>query len=154
MYDIISMPATHDGIWNSKTILPQNNAVILTVFMHDPVASNCSDNTDFHASSQDSASCQSISHFGDITWYWPLPTPPQITLSYSTLLRTVGLRLKDGSRKIVHANIDILHSEFGSIWKGSVKKYCNVLWHISVVSVGVLKVIVANYSVSHLTSNY
>jgi len=39
----------------------------MTVIMHDIVWSNCSHNTDFHASSQDMFPGRFISHFADIT---------------------------------------------------------------------------------------
>jgi hypothetical protein len=54
------VPATYDGIWDLITTSPPDSSIILTVFMHDPVAVNCSQNTDFRASSLNIASCQNI----------------------------------------------------------------------------------------------
>ena len=80
------MLATNDDIWNVITNLPPYNAVILTVFMHDPLASNCSHVTDFHAGSQDSVSCQNFFLFrGHHLILLPSPFPPNhLIVQYHT----------------------------------------------------------------------
>ena len=146
MYGFRRVSATHYGIWNFITNLSSDNTVILTVFMHDPVAGNCSHSTDFYGSSQDSVSGQIIFFISGT-----LPVSPhQHTISCSTTLRTVGLRLKLRYTKHVHGNIDILDSEFFSTFIGTVKKYCKVLWHFSVATLGVYWRLLWSTTVRHI----
>ena len=92
MYVTISVPATHDGIWNLITKLPSDSFDIVIVFMYDQVGVNSSHSTDFHTNPQD----KFFSHFGDIACSCPL-SHPQLALFCSTTLRIFGLCLKDST---------------------------------------------------------
>jgi len=125
MYVTISVPATHDGIWNLITKLPSDSSVIVTAFMHDQVGGNSSHNTDFHTNSQDSASSQIFFSFRGYRLLLP-PFPPttRLILQYHTTY--FRITSKGQYMKHVTVNIDILNSECFSTFIGSVKKYCNV----------------------------
>jgi hypothetical protein len=140
---------TYGGIWNLITNLPSDNAVILTVFMHDEVAGNCSHNTDFHTSTQDSASPQNFFSFQGYHLCLPPPhRPAPLILQYHTTY--CRITSKGRYTKHVHDNIDILHSEFGTKLTESLKKYCNVLWHLSVAPVGVYWRLLWSTTVCHI----
>jgi hypothetical protein len=129
LLDVCQKQMTVPEIW--KSTCPPDEAVILTVDLHDQLSGNCSHSTDFHASSQDSASCQSFSHFVDIT----CPSQTRLILQYQTTYYLITSKAR--YKKHVHANINTSNSEFWSIFKGSVNKNYNVLWHISVATAGV-----------------
>jgi hypothetical protein len=77
--------------------------------MDDEVAGNCSHATDFRASSQDSAFFQSFYLFRG----HQLCPPPNLDLSCSTTLSTVGLRLKDGTRNTSTKTLLFYTANFG-----------------------------------------
>jgi hypothetical protein len=135
MYVIISVPATHDGIWNFITNLPSDNIVKLTVFIHDQFASKCSHSTDFHTTFiqviRTVLLLRIFSYFADITCASTTPPPETgLILQYHTKY----CRIRSTARYKKH--FQILYSEFWSIMKLSVKKYNNLFWHLSVVTVG------------------
>jgi len=135
MYVIISVPATHYGIWNLITNLPSDSTLILIVFMHDPVASKCSYSTDFHARSQYSDSFQIFFSFRGHHLCFNPPPPTCFILQYHTTY--CQITSKGRYLKHVYTNIDILHNEFRSVLKGSSKKFYNFFWHFLVATVGV-----------------
>jgi len=83
-------------------------------------------------------------YFADITCATTLPLQTGHILQY----RTTYCRITSTARYKKH--FQILHSEFGSIMKGSVKKYNNVLWHLSVVTVGVYWRLLWSTAVCHI----
>lgn len=126
MYVTICVPAKHDGIWKLITKLPSGGSVIVTVFMHDLVGGNSSLSTDFHTNSQDSAFPQIFFSFRGHRLLLPSfpPTTPLILQYHTTyfLITSKGQYMKH-----VYINIDILNSVCLSKFKGSLKKYCNIL---------------------------
>jgi hypothetical protein len=133
-------------IWQPNC--PQADAVLQPGFMHCPVAGNCSQSTGFRASSQDSASFQKLFYFGDIMCSSPPPPPTRLIMQHhTTYCRIIS---KGRCMKHVYANIDILHSEVRSILKVSLKKYYNVLWYLSVATVGMYWRLLWSTTVCHI----